>query len=104
MKRDPFPQISFGELDARRQLRAQLWDEARRRARIDHALQAAIAVMTLAAVWLLTDPLLARWGHVLGLASQPVYIAVTWRARQWGMFIVAVAMCGLWARGIVNHF
>lgn len=77
----------------------------RRRARVDAALQLAIAVLTLAALWLLTSSGPdTRWGHVVGLASQPFYIAASWRARQWGLFLVAVLMCGLWARGIVNGF
>lgn len=73
--------------------------------RADRLLQLAIGVMTLTALWLLTsDSPAARWGHVIGLASQPFYITATWRARQWGMLFVAVMLIGVWSRGIVNTF
>ena len=79
--------------------------QARRERLIDGALQLAIAVMTLAALWLITSTSpMARWGHVIGLLSQPLYMAATLRARQWGMFAVAVMLCGVWARGIANYF
>lgn len=75
------------------------------RRRTDAALQAGIAVLTLAALWLLTSGAAeARWGHVIGLASQPLYMVATWRGRQWGMFIVAVMLVGIWGRGIANNF
>jgi hypothetical protein len=78
----------------------------RRRSRyLDVCLQISIALLTLVAIGLVTSGgQYARWGHVAGLISQPLYIAATWRARQWGMLAVAVALCGLWARGIANTF
>jgi hypothetical protein len=79
----------------------------RRRTRVtlDAILQIAIALLTVVAIGLVTSGTeYARWGHVAGLASQPFYIAATWRARQWGMLAVAIALCGLWARGIANTF
>lgn len=80
--------------------------ERERRDRIvDFFIEAAIVLFTLAALWLVTSSSpYARWGHVVGLASQPFYIAATWRARRWGMFIVALLTCVIWARGIANHF
>lgn len=77
----------------------------RRARRVDRALQVAIALLTVTSLWLITSNAPeARWGHVLGLASQPFYIAATWRARQWGMFFVAVMLIGIWCRGIANTF
>lgn len=77
----------------------------RRGDRVDALLQVAIGIFTITSLMLLTaDSPAARWGHVIGLASQPFYIAATWRARQWGMFFVAVTLLGVWSRGIVNNF
>lgn len=69
------------------------------------ALQFAIAASTLVAFYLITSigPA-AKYGYVVGLVSQPLWIAATWRARQFGMFIVAVMMLGLWLRGVGNNF
>jgi len=75
------------------------------RKRIDAFLQIAILVLSLTAIYLLTSPgPHARWGHVLGLASQPFWLAATWRARQWGMLVLAIAYSGLWLRGIASYF
>jgi hypothetical protein len=79
--------------------------ERRNRKLIDAFLQAIILVLSLAAIYLLTSPgPYARWGHVVGLASQPFWLAATWRARQWGMFVLAIAYSGLWLRGIASYF
>lgn len=76
-----------------------------RSGRADALLQAAIGILTLLSLWLLTSNTPeARWGHWVGLASQPLYIVATWRARQWGMLFVAVTLIGVWSRGIVNNF
>lgn len=95
----------------RRRIVAELQAELDRRERgrrdvvIDFLVEAMIVVLTLAALWLVTaaGPY-ARWGNVVGLASQPFYLAATWRANRWGMFIVAAITCGIWARGIANSF
>ncbi len=80
-------------------------EKARRERWIDAGLELAIVVFTLAALWLVTSATpYARWGHVVGLFSQPFYIAATWRARRWGMFFVAVVLVGIWLRGIANNF
>lgn len=93
-------------LDPRDFARGLRADEERARVRgkrIDMALETAILILTAWSIWILTSEA-PRWGFVVGLASQPFYIVATWRARRWGMFIVAWMLCGFWSRGIVNHF
>lgn len=87
----------------------QLEDDAAayglRSKRLDRFLQVAIAALTLASLALITsESMYSRWGFVLGLASQPFYIAATWRARQWGMLGVAIVLIGVWLRGVANTF
>lgn len=84
-------------------------DEANARTRshvIDRALQSGILVFTAAALWLVGDSGSAytRWGFVLGLLGQPLYLAASWRARQWGMFLAAIVVTVVWLRGVINHF
>ena len=73
--------------------------------RIDALLQAAIAVLSLVAIACVsTDGAAHRWGFVIGLLSQPFWIAATWRARQWGMLVLAIFYCGFWTQGILIRF
>jgi len=66
-------------------------------------LQAAIFVTTVAAMYLLTTPGYFKAGCIVGLCSQPLWFAATWRARQHGMFLVACIQTGFWIRGIVAY-
>lgn len=78
---------------------------------VDWFLQAGIFVFSLAAVAMVasTGPM-HRWGFVVGLASQPFWIAALWRARTlaggrlWGMFILSCVYCAIWIFGIFNRF
>jgi hypothetical protein len=36
----------------------------------------------------------ARWGAVVSLMAQPMWLAATWRAEQWGMFVLALINTG----------
>lgn len=72
---------------------------------LDAVLQALIAVLTIAGLWLVTSGGVdARWGFVVSLAAQPFWLYATWRKRQWGMWFVAVVYSAAWLRGIVNTF
>jgi len=69
--------------------------------------QAALLVFSAAAIALvsLADSNPARrWGFVIGLISQPLWIAATWRARQWGMLLLSLFYFGIWAAGFSAHF
>jgi hypothetical protein len=72
---------------------------------VDVILQIAIAVLSFAAIVMVssTGPL-HRWGFVVGLISQPLWILANYRARQWGMFVLAIFYVGVWVQGILNRF
>lgn len=70
-----------------------------------HLVQLLLLVLSAGAITLVALPApWQRWGYVVGLASQPFWLLATWRARQWGMFALALWYCGAWSLGIVNHF
>lgn len=72
---------------------------------LDHTLQAGVLVFTVVALWMVGTPgPVAKWGYLVGLAGQPFYLTASWRARQWGMFLAAFFVTGLWVRGAVNYF
>jgi hypothetical protein len=80
------------------------WDRNRTRT-LDRVLQVVIAVLSLSAMFLITSTSpYARWGFVIGMASQPFWFLATWRARQHGMFVCAIFYTGAWAQGIATRF
>jgi hypothetical protein len=72
---------------------------------VDQLVQAAIVILSPTALLLLSDAgAIARWGFVVGLASQPFWIYATAKARQSGMLAISILYLAFWLRGIVNHF
>lgn len=71
----------------------------------DLVLQVAIAILSFAAIAMVasTGPL-HRWGFVVGLISQPLWLLATWRAKQWGMLVLSVFYFFVWLQGISNRF
>lgn len=76
-----------------------------RERRLNTALQVGIAVLSIAAAYMVagTGPM-QRWGFVVGLCSQPLWFAAAWRARQYGILLVAIFYTGAWVQGIFNRF
>jgi len=68
--------------------------------------QIAIAILGAAAIWLSQDarPGVRRWACIIGLVGQPLWIAATWRAGQWGMLVLSVVYTCAWVRGIWAHW
>lgn len=64
--------------------------------------QILIALLGGAAAWLSQDrrPQLARWACVVGLLGQPFWWFATWKAAQWGMFVLSLFYTGAWLRGV----
>ncbi len=84
---------------------ADVHERYARSQRVDFALQVAIALLSFTAIALVASSgPLHRWGFVVGLVSQPFWIAATWRSRQHGMLLVSIFYCGAWAVGILNSF
>jgi hypothetical protein len=69
-------------------------------------IQGLIVVLSALAVWLVNQPRqdLARWGPVVGLASQPAWLYATWQAEQWGMFALSLFYGYAWGVGIHNQW
>jgi hypothetical protein len=80
--------------------------EETRARRIDFWLQGAIFATTIVSMWFITAPGLAmKWGYIVALGAQPLWLLATWRAKQTGMFLCALLVyTPLWARGVVNFF
>jgi hypothetical protein len=68
--------------------------------------QIAIALISLASIAMLasTSPALQKWGYLVGLVGQPLWIHCTWRARQWGMFTMSCCYTCILAGGAVARF
>lgn len=45
-----------------------------------------------------------RWGHVMGLASQPAYVYTTIAHDQWGMLVLTAWYAYHWYAGIRRRF
>lgn len=64
--------------------------------------QVGIAIFGVSAVFLSqckTDSL-RRWACIFGLVGQPFWLYATWRAEQWGIFVLCFIYTYSWARGI----
>lgn len=71
----------------------------------DFALQLLIVAITAPGMWLAGgNGVEAKWGFLVLLCSQPLWLIATWRNAQFGMFVVAVIYTGIWARSVFNHF
>jgi len=82
-----------------------VYEKQRRDALVDSALQIALAVLSIVAAYLVaSDGPWQRWGYVVGLTSQPFWFVATWRARQYGILLVAIFYTGAWVQGIANRF
>lgn len=66
--------------------------------------QTAILILSAVAIWLLSCKEAGRWGWIVGLAAQPFWLYETFHAAQWGMFANSIAVTGIYARGLRNHW
>ncbi|WP_234197089.1 hypothetical protein [Pseudacidovorax sp. NFM-22] len=68
--------------------------------------QALILMCGATAAWLSQDqrPARSRWACLFGLASQPFFLLSTWRAEQWGMFLLAILYTAAWSKGAWSYW
>lgn len=64
--------------------------------------QFAIALTGVAAIWLSQDKRESwrRYSCVLGLIGQPFWFYSSWKAQQWGIFILSIFYTWAWIRGL----
>lgn len=68
--------------------------------------QIIIAVFGVGATWLSQDPRRQRqrWACVLGLAAQPAWFWMAWKAEQWGVIVLVFLYGWCWLRGLYHHW
>lgn len=64
--------------------------------------QFAIALTGVAAIWLSQDKRESwrRYSCVLGLIGQPFWFYSSWKAQQWGIFLLSIFYTWAWIRGL----
>ncbi|MEM5386711.1 hypothetical protein VSR68_24370 [Paraburkholderia phymatum] len=68
--------------------------------------QSLIGVCGALAVFLSQDsrPRWRRWACIFGLAAQPFWFDMAWRAHQYGVLALSVVYAASWARGLAAHW
>ena len=68
--------------------------------------QIGIACTGLVAVWLSQDSRdhWRRWACILGLLGQPFWFYATFKAAQWGIFMLNFLYAYSWARGVWTYW
>jgi hypothetical protein len=70
---------------------------------MENVLQVIIFVFSASAIWFVgRKESWRRWGFVIGLCGQPFWLWVTFRAGQWGMFLLSLWYAYAWAQGVRN--
>jgi hypothetical protein len=68
--------------------------------RTEQLRQWGIALLGLPAAWMMIEAgEWSRWGVLLGLVVQPLWIVSTLHSKQWGMHILSIAYLLVWLRG-----
>lgn len=68
--------------------------------------QIVIAVCGITSVWLSQDKRRnwQRWACIFGIVAQPFWMFATWKAGQWGIFMLSFIYAAGWIRGIYNFW
>lgn len=68
--------------------------------------QIAICICGFSSVWLSQDikPARQKYACVFGMIAQPFWYYATYKAHQWGIFLVCFLYTIAWAKGIYNYW
>ena len=68
--------------------------------------QIAIALFGALAAWLSQErrESYSRWACIFGMLGQPFWFYTSWKAEQWGIFILSVFYIAAWMRGLWLHW
>lgn len=68
--------------------------------------QFIIGICGIATVYLSQDTRASwrRWACIVGMFAQPFWIYATWKADQWGIFLLAFIYFAGWWRGFRNFW
>jgi hypothetical protein len=72
----------------------------------DLVVQTLIAVLGVGAVWLSQDRRTSRrkYACIVGLLGQPLWLYATWKAGQWGIFVLSIIYTFAWLKGFQNYW
>lgn len=72
---------------------------------MDVLIQIFIVLTSAGAIWLINQKKpWARWGSVIGLVGQPLWLYTSFQAEQWGVFTLTIFYMFSWSQGIYNNF
>jgi hypothetical protein len=68
-------------------------------------MQAAIAICSILAIWLLTSkkPGTRVWGCVIGALGQPFWFVSAWESGQWGVALLSFWYAFCYVRGFFTN-
>ena len=67
---------------------------------LDFIAQVGITIFGVAAILLVAKK--NKWGFVMGLISQPFWLATSYLNKQWGVFFLSAVYAFMWAYGLYN--
>lgn len=68
--------------------------------------QFMLGVFGITAVWCSQSPhhSVRRWACIAGLIAQPFWFYATWKANQWGIFLLSFVYTAGWMRGLHTYW
>jgi len=69
----------------------------------DALIQATILVGTGLAIWMIGLPAAwGRWGFLVGICIQPIWLYETWQKKQWGVFALSLFLLYSYGQGAIT--